>query len=132
MTINLPDDAVTKLLSSQDPNFISFRVPFMVSDVVENSAAKAGGLQVGDVIIGINNIQTPYYQDFVKNIKQFKNEDIEVKVVRKTDTLALAMHLPEEGVIGAYLAPITSCFEFETKDYTFFQAIPAGFSKTIS
>ena len=132
MTINLPDDAVTKLLSSQDPNFISFRVPFMVADVVENSAAKAGGLQVGDVIIGINDIQTPYYQDFVKNIKRFKNEDIEVKVVRKTDTLALAMHLPEEGVIGAYLAPISSCFELETKDYTFFQAIPAGFSKTIS
>ena len=130
MTINLPDDAVTKLLGSQDANFISFRVPFMVADVVENSAAKAGGLQVGDVIIGINDIQTPYYQDFVKNIKRFKNEDIEVKVVRKTDTLALAMHLPEEGVIGAYLAPISSCFELETKDYTFFQAIPAGFSKT--
>jgi len=128
--INLPDDAVTKLLGSQDANFISFRVPFMVADVMDNSAAKAGGLQVGDVIIGINDIQTPYYQDFVNNIKQFKNQDIEVKVVREADTMALAMHLPEEGVIGAYLAPIATCFELETKEYTFFQAIPAGFSKT--
>jgi len=128
--INLPDDAVSKLLSSQDANFISFRVPFMVADVMDNSAAQAGGLQVGDVIIGINDIQTPYYQDFVNNIKQFKNQDIKVKVVREVDTLALAMHLPEEGVIGAYLAPIATCFEFETKEYTFFQAIPAGFSRT--
>ena len=130
--INLPEDAVTKLLSSQDASFISFRVPFMVADVIDNSAAQEGGLEVGDIIIGINDFETPYYQDFVKNIKQYKNQDITIKVVRDFDTLALAMHLPEEGVIGAYLAPISTCFEFETKEYTFVQAIPAGFSKTFT
>ena len=132
VVINLPDDAVTKLLSSQDANFISFRVPFMVADVMDNSAAQEGGLEVGDIIIGINDVETPYYQDFVKNIKQYKNQDITLKVVRDFDTLSLAMHLPEEGVIGAYLAPISTCFEFETKEYTFIQAIPAGFSKTFT
>ena len=130
--INLPEDAVTKLLSSQDASFISFRVPFMVADVIDNSAAQEGGLEVGDIIIGINDFETHYYQDFVKNIKQYKNQDITIKVVRDFDTLALAMHLPEEGVIGAYLAPISTCFEFETKEYTFVQAIPAGFSKTFT
>ncbi len=128
--ITLPDDAVTKLLGSQNANFISFRVPFMVADVVDNSAAKAGGLLKGDVIVGINDIETPYYQDFVKAVKQFKSQDVEVRIVREVDTLSLAMHVPEEGVIGAYLAPITSCFVLESKEYTFFQAIPAGFSKT--
>ena len=130
--INLPEDAVTKLLSSQDASFISFRVPFMVADVIVNSAAEKGGLEVGDIIIGINDVETPYYQDFVKNIKQCKNQDISLKVVRDFDTLALAMHLPEEGVIGAYLAPISACFDLETKEYSFLQAIPAGFSKTFT
>ena len=130
--ITLPDDAVTKLLGSQDANFISYRVPFEVASVMKNSAGEAGGLKAGDIIIGINDMETPYYQDFVKNIKQYKNQDVTVKVVRGIDTLALAMHLPEEGVIGAYLAPMASCFEFETKDYSFFQAIPAGFTKTFS
>ncbi len=130
--INLPEDAVTKLLSSQDASFISFRVPFMVADVINNSAAEKGGLEVGDIIIGINDVETPYYQDFVKNIKQYKNQDITIKVVRDFDTLALAMHLPEEGVIGAYLAPISTCFDLETKEYSFLQAIPAGFSKTFT
>jgi regulator of sigma E protease len=133
MVINLPEDAVTKLLSSQDPTFISYRLPFVVAKVVENSAAQSGGLQSGDVIIGINDIQTPYYQDFVKNIKQFRNQDINVIVLRDTDTLALAMHLPDEGVIGAYTETyLTDYFDLETKEYTFFQAIPAGFSKTFS
>ena len=131
--INLPEDAVTKLLGSQDANFISYRTPFVVADVMDNSAAQAGGLKSGDVIIGINEIQTPYYQDFVKNIKQFRNQDIDVIVLRDADTLALAMHLPDEGVIGAYCQTyLTDYFELETKEYTFFQAIPAGFSKTFT
>ena len=133
MVIDLPEDAVTKLLSSQDAVFISYRTPFVVADVMENSAAKAGGLQKGDVIIGINDMETPYYQDFVKNIKQFRNQDIDVVVLRDADTLALAMHLPDEGVIGAYCQTyLTDYFELETKEYTFLQAIPAGFSKTFS
>ena len=130
-TIVLPDDALTKLLSQQDAGFISYRTPFVVADVMNNSAAQAGGLKPGDAIIGINDLETPYYQDFVKNIKQFKNQDIEVVVVRDGDTLALAMHLPEEGVIGAYCQTyLTDYFELETKEYTFLEAIPAGFSKT--
>ena len=129
--INLPEDALTKLLQKQDANFISYRFPFVVEAVMENSVAEAGGLQEGDAIIGINEIETPYYQDFVKNIKRFKNQDIEVRVLRGNDTVALAMHLTEEGVIGAYCRTyLPDYFEIETKEYTFFQAIPAGFSKT--
>ncbi len=128
--INLPNDAVTKLLSTQDANFISFRVPFIVADMTDNSIGRAAGLEVGDQIIGINDIETVYYQDFTKTIKQFKGQDIDLWVVRDFDTLNLAMHLGEEGVIGAYLAPVSDFFEFETKEYTFWEAIPAGFRKT--
>ena len=128
--INLPNDAVTKLLSTQDANFISFRVPFIVADMTDNSIGRAAGLEVGDQIIGINDIETVYYQDFTKNIKQFKGQDIDLRVVRDFDTLSLAMHLGEEGVIGAYLAPVSDFFEFETKEYTFWEAIPAGFRQT--
>ena len=34
---------------------------------------------------------------------RYKNQDIEVHVLREADTLHLPMHLGEEGVIGAYL-----------------------------
>ena len=131
--INLPEDAVTKLLGSQDASFISYRIPFVVADVMENSAAQIGGLKSGDVIIGINDIETLYYQDFVKNIKCFKNQDVTVVVLRDADTLSIHMHLSEEGVIGAYCQTyLTDYYDLETKEYTFFQAIPAGFKKTFS
>ncbi len=132
VVVTLPDDALTKLLSTQNGTFISYRMPFVVSGVIDNSAAQAGGLEVGDVIIGINDIQTPYYQDFTKHIKQFSNQKVDIMVVRDFDTLALPMQLGEQAVIGAYLAPLSEYFTLETKEYTFWQAIPAGFSKTFS
>ena len=129
-TIVLPEEAVTKLLGKQDANFISFRVPFIVADMPENSIGRAAGLEVGDQIIGINDIETVYQQEFMRTMKQFRNQDIELKVVRDLDTLSLPMHIGDEGLIGAYLAPVPDSFVFETKEYTFLQAIPAGFSKT--
>ena len=132
VVIQLPEDATAKLLSTQDVNFISYRMPFVVSDFSNGSVAKAAGMEVGDVIIGINDVSTPYYQDFVREIKQFKNQDIDIRVVRDFDTLSLAMHLPEEGVIGVFLAPMSDYFNLDTKDYTFWQAIPRGFSKTFT
>ena len=129
--INLPADAVTKLLSSQDARFISYRIPFIVAQVVEDSPGEAAGLRAGDAIVGINDIETPFYQDFVKNIKQFKNQDVDIIVVRDGDTLPLAMHLTEEAVIGAYTnVALGDYYELQTVDYTFWQAIPAGFNQT--
>ncbi len=132
VVVNLPEDAISKILANQDKGFISFRTPFVVYDFGKNSVAKGAGMQKGDRIVGINDIQTPYYQDFVSNIKNYKNQDIDVVALRAADTVHFAMHLPAEGVIGVYMMPIDSCFNLSTKDYSFVQAIPAGMSKTFT
>ena len=128
--ITLPADATSMMLSKQDAAIINYRTPFLVADFSAGSVAQEAGMEKGDFIIGINDIPTPYYQDFVKNIKQFCDQDITLSVVRGADTLALAMHLPDAGVVGVYLAPLSEFFVLETREYTFWQAIPRGFSKT--
>ena len=130
--ITLPEDALQKLLAKQDGNFISFQTPFVVQDFGENSVAQASGIEKGDVIIGINDISTPYYQNFVRVIKAYKDQDITLSVLRNADTLQYAMHLPAEGVIGVYMGSIDDYFAMSTTDYSFFEAIPAGFNKTFS
>ena len=132
IVIQLPEDATAKLLKSQDVNFISYRMPFVVSGFTPGSLAEASGMEVGDVIISINDIPTPYFNDFTREIKRFKNQDIDVRVVRDFDTLGIAMHLSSDGLIGAVLAPMSEYFTLETIDYTFWQAIPRGFSKTFT
>ena len=58
---------------------------------------------------------------------------MEVIVLRDGDTLPLAMHLTEEAVIGAYCnIALGDYYELKTIDYTFWQAIPAGFNQTFN
>jgi RIP metalloprotease RseP len=132
VSVELPDNAIAQLLEHQDMDFLSFRTPFVIYEFGDKSVAKEAGMLPKDIIIAINDIQTPYYQDFVSEIKTFKNQDIVLSAVRDKDTLQFAMRLPEEGVIGVYMAPINDYFELNTKDYSFIEAIPAGISKTMT
>lgn len=125
MTIEFPEDAIAKLVKSQEL-FVSYGLPFVIKDFSSTSVARDAGMQIGDRIIKINDISTPYFQNFVGNIKQFANQDITIDVVRADDTLQIAFHLPEEAQIGAY----TENIALSTQEYNFIQALPRGFHKT--
>lgn len=130
LTVTLPDDAISKLLSSQNASFISFNTPFIVERFTDNSLAERAGVEAGDRIISVNGEPTPYFQTFQKVIRKYKSQDVELAIVRGLDTLQLSLRLTEDGVIGAYMAPVTDFFELETKTYSFWQAIPRGIAKT--
>lgn len=124
VSVEMPKDALNKLLNANEA-LLSYRFPFIVKDFSDNSVAKEAGIQIGDRIIQIQDIQTPYFQDFTKNKGQFANQDVTIKVVRDGDTLQFAMHLPEEAQIG-----VLANINYSTKEYSFLEAIPQGFNKT--
>ncbi len=123
--IEVPEDAVAKILNSKEL-LLSFRIPYVIEDFQADSPAKEAGMKVGDRIIAINDISTPYFQDFVNNIPQFVGQDVTFNVIRANDTLQVAMYLSEEMKIG--IQPERDIFN--TQEYTFAQALPRGFSKT--
>lgn len=123
--IELDDEAVSKLIQYKEL-FLSYRIPFVVKDFSVGSSAKEAGIQIGDRIISINEVATPYFQDFSQHITQYGSEDITLGVLRGSDTLRFAMHLPESCKIGVLAENI----DFSTEEYTFFEAIPRGFHKT--
>lgn len=125
VTIELPEDAISKLIQHKSA-FISYRTPFIVEDFPKGSLAENAGMQKGDRIIKINDIYTPYYQDFTNNITQFAGEEITIEATRGTDTLQFKIQLTDEARIGVYSEPPT----LKTQDYTFWEAIPRGFSLT--
>ena len=125
INIEFPEEAVAKLLKSQSL-FLSYRFPFIIKDFSQGSIAKEAGVQIGDRIIQINDVEVTYFQNFIENISQFADQDITLGVIRADDTLQIAMHLPKEAQIGAY----TENISFSTQEYTFVQALPRGFNKT--
>ena len=123
--IELDSEDFSKLVQSREM-FISYRFPFVIKDFSPGSPAKEAGMQVGDRIISINNISTPYFQDFSEQIAQFGGNDIFLGVLRGNDTLQVSLHLPQEAKIGVY----TETINLSTIEYSFFEAIPKGFNKT--
>ncbi len=123
--IELDGEDISKLVQSSEL-LMSYRFPFVIKDFSPGSPAKEAGVQIGDKIIAINDIATPYFQDFSEQIAQFRDSDISLAVVRGDDTLQVAMHLSKEAKIGAY----TETINLSTVEYSFFEAIPKGFNKT--
>ena len=123
--IELPEDAVEKLINSNSL-FISYHTPFVISDFSPGSIAQNAGMQRGDRIIKINDIEVPFFSDFSNNIVQFANQKVNIAAIRDNDTLYFDIQLADDAKIGVYRADL----EYKTQEYTFFQAIPAGFNKT--
>ncbi len=128
--IEIPKGSLEKLASLKKAQFIYVRTPFEISKFEKNSMAEKAGFKINDRIIGINDISTPYFNDFVKEIQQFKNKEVSIKAIRANDTVNLSLMVPEKGAIGAYRKDALEYFEFAKIKYSFLEAIPAGFVKT--
>ena len=130
VNLPIPEGFIGRLLKHQNPDFITARMPFVVGGFAPESAARENGVLEGDRIIGINDSLVEYFDQFREVIPAYKNQQINLKVMRGVDTLGFDMVIPESGLIGAS-ANAAGLFNFNVKNYNFFTAIPAGFNRTI-
>lgn len=130
MDLTVPDGFITKMIQQRDADFLGVRFPFHVDGFAKVSPAEEAGIQKKDIIISLNGEYLPFFDQFRKMIQMHKNETVTVGVVRGSDTLSIAVQVPEEGLIGiAPLGQLDVFFNLETKEYTWLQAVPAGISK---
>lgn len=129
MNVPIPSGTLGKLVKHKNPNFIAARFPYVVERFGENSPAQAAGLETGDTLIGLNGYPLKYFHEYIATIPTLKGEAIELTALRGTDTVNVSFTVPETGVIGVYRIDPTKFFEFNTRDYSFFEAIPAGIAK---
>ncbi|MDP2422989.1 MAG: RIP metalloprotease RseP [Bacteroidales bacterium] len=130
LEVVIPDGFVTRLLKHRSPEFIGVRTPFEVAGFTEGSSAQKAGLQTGDRIIGINQIYLPFFDQFKRELQQYKNQSVDVNLSRGSDTLQLTVLVSEAGTIGVYpIQNLDHYFTVKSKQYNLFQAIPAGIVK---
>jgi regulator of sigma E protease len=128
--IVFPPGTLGKLISQKTP-FMSVRIPFVAKDFTPNSVAKTAGVEKGDTILGINGKVIKYFLEFKNELQSYKDKEVTVMVKRGNDTLNIAMHVPEEGLIGVYPeSNLQSFFHVEKRDYSFGEAVAAGFKQT--
>lgn len=128
--VNIPvEDKWANLLIShehKDKSLFGPRMLFVADSVIADSPADKAGLIKNDRIIGLNDVSTAYFHEFFGAVKDKKETEVTVHIVRnQSDSLSFTMTTTEKGTIG--VAPIP----FDTKriDYTFGESIPAGYEK---
>jgi regulator of sigma E protease len=129
--IPIPDEIIAPLLKS--PGFITTRIPFIADDFTKDSPAANAGIEKNDQIIGLNEKDLFFFDEFRTELENYKNQTVNVKVLRDEEKLEFPVKVNNEGYIGVYpVGDLERFFELKKIEYTFLAAIPAGISKGFS
>ncbi|ASZ11705.1 RIP metalloprotease RseP [Chitinophaga pendula] len=132
VSIAIPPGFVRQLIK-QKGGFAMPRFPFYAKGFPKDSPGEKAGIKKGDRLISINGAPTLYFSDFAKRLKNYKNQEITVGVIRGKDTLQIPAKVPGDGLLKIYFEDdMKQFFTLNTQQYTFFEAIPAGFKKCIN
>jgi len=133
LNLIIPEDFASKLIRYKAIRFISVRFPFEgVDSVVKGTPADKAGLKKHDKIISVNGVNTSFYSSFQREIPKNSNKEIAMLVVRGNDTLTKKAVISENGTLGLFpMLPKDTAVKIKTIHYTFLQAVPAGFNKSV-
>jgi len=128
ITVPLSDEGKETVFATQGKNFLGYRSKAIIAKVEPNSVAEKAGLLPGDEIIGVNGESTKFWDEFRSKIGSSANQELNIDVLRNGATEKLKLTVPDVGLIGIEL-DLTDLRV--TDNYGFFEAIPAGYNRTI-
>jgi len=108
----------------------SLQVPSLVDSVIPDSRAYNAGLLPGDIIIGVDEVQTGKLLLTINALESRPNSPILLHIDREGQNLTLPAMTDTAGHIGMVLAAsasFTDLFVQEEIKYTFGEAIVSGF-----
>ena len=140
MSISLPGDLNLLGMLKADPSFVRPLVPAVVDSVLPESPAATVGLQKGDRIVGINGSPVDSYNEFTDRIARLsdvlavaKTSEDSMKVRNATIVFARGEQTDTANVIltpelklGFLCQTIAGIYKPYTREYSFFESIPAG------
>ncbi len=137
VTIAIPKDFIFRLDEEAKSdtariNFMAFRMPTQIIQVVPGEGGAKGGVKEGDMVLAIDSLPTPSLDRFFDVMATRKGgSTIALTVARpageRTDTLTLSVPLSEEAKMGVGLqTDMAAFFPVVTKSYSLLQSVPRG------
>jgi regulator of sigma E protease len=153
MSLTLPGDINLLGMLKADPSFVRPLIPAVIDSTMADSPAAAAGLQKGDRIVALNGAPIDSYNEFTDQIGRLsdvlavaKTRDDSLKVRQVTlvveraaapaataDSAAAAAlrdtistTLTADLKIGFYVKTLAGIYKPYTREYGFFESIPAG------
>jgi regulator of sigma E protease len=129
LNIEIPREYIPLMLKGKGQ--IDARIPFgpfVVEGFSKDSPAKKAGVAINDEIVGIDNIEFNYYDEFQDYIYNHRKELIEINILRDGMKAGVNMTPSSTGLLGVSRS-VKEVFELKTVKYSFFQSFPAGIKK---
>jgi regulator of sigma E protease len=128
--VNIPSNFLDRITTDDGmETFVSPRVPFVVEEVIPDSPAKAAGLQKGDRIVGVNELSIGFFDEIVSALNKYKGEEVNLEIIRDSETLILNTKVTEQGTIGFSHQPK---LEITTKEFTLGESVVTGTKRAFS
>ena len=145
MSLTLPGDLNLLGMLKAEPSFVRPLIPAVIDSVMADSPAAECGLQQGDEIIAINDKPVDSYNEFTDQIGILEDmmtgaktqaDSLKIRTatlvvsrkeeggMSKEDTLSVV--LTPELKVGFFVKTIAGIYEPYTREYGFFESIPAG------
>ena len=140
MSLTLPGDLNLLGMLKAEPSFVRPLIPAVIDSVMADSPASEVGLQKGDEIVAINGKPVDSYNEFTDQIGIL--EDMMTGAKTQADSLklrtatlivsrnevndTLTVTLTPELKVGFFVKTIAGIYEPYTREYGFFESIPAG------
>ena len=140
MSLKLPGDLNLLGMLKAEPSFVRPLIPAEVDSVMADTPAASIGLQKGDLIVGINDKAVDSYNEFTDQLGIL--EDMMTAAKTQADSLkirtativyergevrdTMSVTLTPELRLGFYVKSLAGIYEPYTREYGFFESIPAG------
>ncbi len=133
MTFNIPDEGKKVLFENGRSQFLSPRFAPIIGYVADSSIAKTIDIRVGDKIVQANGKKIAFWDELDKQIRAINSDTLRLQIKRGGQLLSKQAYKGENQALGVLQEIDQQRIEalMVTDTYGFFEAIPAGFTRTI-
>jgi regulator of sigma E protease len=131
VTFPIEKEGVAEVLKQKEAKlYITPRFP-MIIDSLASPASKASGLAKGDKVIAVNGKPTPFFDEVSTNLSKNKGKTIAIEVLRNGKQETFNAAVDKDGKLGVAVDQKALTNVVTDKKYSFGEAIPRGFERTI-
>lgn len=130
-TVTVPADFAETVISNKvSKGLFVEECPFVVDSLMSGLPAEKVDIQPGDEIVAINGNPISGLVHSLDYLKPETEEEATLKLLRGDEIVEVKVTPNKDGQLGVYRRRPFEYIESSTKEYGFFESIPAGFYKT--
>lgn len=133
--INLPEDFLGQMSSSESKTFFSLRTPFIVAQIPDSSLNKNAGLMPKDVFLSINGKPLKYFDQLDELVKPLAGQTVSVELLRDGQKINKQLKLSADSkfeiIRGGDLGDLEKLnyYNIQKTEYSFLESFSAGWYK---